>query len=152
MKILQRPRQLWRCLRQGQTYRNDGAFALHELVQKCLNLLILPRAKAPVAHKNRCRFYIFILSSKRRLPRRTRPDLVVVRPRLDGHFDQLLGDLTDGWLILAAVTQEYVKNFRLGVLSIHPEAILFGPSIVVPPAAIASRSVRTSSRRLLRRL
>ena len=44
MKILQRPRQLWHYRRQGQDYRNDGAFALHELVQKCLKLLILPRS------------------------------------------------------------------------------------------------------------
>lgn len=87
MKILQRPRQLWHYRRQGQDYRNDGAFALHELVQKCLNLLILPRSKGPVTHKHRGRFYILDLLSQRRLPRHTRPDLVFVQPRFDAYFD-----------------------------------------------------------------
>ena len=32
--------------------------------------------------------------------------------------------LTDGWLVLAVMTEKNIKDFRFGILSVHTEAIL----------------------------
>ena len=124
MKILKRPRQLRRCLGRSQDHRNDRTSPLHELVKKSLNLLALPGTEPTLAHKNRCRFYTFDLLSKRRLPGGSGSDFLFIQPRFDAFLDQLLRDLADGWLVLAIVAQEDIKDFRFGVLSVHTEAIL----------------------------
>ena len=68
----------------------------------------------------------FYLLSKRRLPQGSRPDFLFIQPWLDILRGQLLRDLTDGWLVLAVVAQEDIKDFRFGALCVHTGAILWG--------------------------
>ncbi len=124
MDVFQRPWQLRRCFGRSQDCRNDRTFPLHELVEKGLNLLVLPGANTAIAHKNRCRFYAFYLLSKRRLPGGSGLNLFFIQPRFDAFADQRPTDLTNGWLVLAIVAQKHIKDFRFGVLSVHTEAIL----------------------------
>jgi hypothetical protein len=42
--------------------------------------------------------------------------LLYVKPRLDALLDQLLSDLADGWLVLAIVAQEHIKDFSVGAV------------------------------------
>jgi hypothetical protein len=44
-------------------------------------------------------------------------------------LDQHLSDLTDGGLVLAVMTEENIEDLRFGVLSVHPEAILWKTSV-----------------------
>jgi hypothetical protein len=41
-------------------------------------------------------------------------------------LDQHLCDLTDGWLVLAVMTEKNIKDFRFGILSVHTEAFYRG--------------------------
>lgn len=116
MAILQGPGQLRHCIGRTQDGRNNGTFPLHELAEKRLNLLVLPGADTPVTDKNRCRLYAVDLLSEFRLPRGTGRDLLYVKPRLDALLDQLLSDLADGWLVLAIVAQEHIKDFSVGAV------------------------------------
>jgi hypothetical protein len=84
--------------------------------------VILPRSETPIAHKDRCRFYTFDLPSQRRLPRTSRHDFVFIEPWFDAFLDQLLRYLANGWLVLAVVTQEDIKDLGLGVLHVHANA------------------------------
>jgi hypothetical protein len=62
----------------------------------------------------------------RRLPEGSRSDFPFIQPWLDTFLDQLLTDSANGWLVLAVVAQEDIKDFRFGHLCAHPEAILYG--------------------------
>src|SRR3954451_11036636 len=46
VEILKCPRQFRGCFGGRQNHRNDGTLAVHELAEKCLNLLVLPRTEA----------------------------------------------------------------------------------------------------------
>ena len=61
-----------------------------------------------------------------RLPRATGWDLLYVKPWLDAFLDQLLRDLANGWLVLAVVAQEDIKDLGLGVLPVHANTVLYG--------------------------
>jgi hypothetical protein len=124
MKIRQRPRQLRRGFSGGQDHRNDGTLPHHELAENRLNLLILPGAKATFPHKHRGGFDPFDLLAKRRLPRSSRPDLLLIQPGPDVVLGQLPRDLANGGLVLAVVAQEDIKDFHFGVLCVHTKAIL----------------------------
>jgi len=78
----------------------------------------------PLSYKDRCRFYTFYLFTNRRLPRSSKWDFPFIQPWLNAFLDQLLRDLADGRLVVTVVAQEYIKDFRFGVLSVHTEAIL----------------------------
>src|SRR6266404_5259556 len=82
MKILQLPRKFQRCFDGIQDHWNDRTSPPHELVEKSLNFLILPRAETTLAYKYRCRAYTFNLLAKCRLPRSPRPDLFFIQPWL----------------------------------------------------------------------
>ena len=68
--------------------------------------------------------YTFYLFTNRRLPRSSKWDFPFIQPWLNAFLDQLLRDLADGRLVVTVVAQEYIKDFRFGVLSVHTEAIL----------------------------
>ena len=124
MPVLQRPRQLRGCTNRTQDGRNYGTFPLHELAEKRLNLLVLPGANATISDENRCRLYAVDLLSKRRLPGSPGLNLLFIQPRFDAFADQPPTDLADGWLVLAVVAHEHIKDFRFGIMCVHKEAIL----------------------------
>jgi len=49
----------WELASSGQEDRNNGAIAAGEIIQHRLDLNILPRANATLAHEHRCRFASF---------------------------------------------------------------------------------------------
>ena len=104
--------------------------------------MILPRAETPIAHKDRCRFYTFDLLSERRLPRTSRHDFVFIEPWFDAFLDQLLRDLANGWLVLAVVAQEDIKDLGLGVLPVHAIAV-FNANPVLYVRNIISKAIPT---------
>jgi hypothetical protein len=83
MKVREHPRQVWRGFGRRQDYRNNRVSSFYKLVEESLTFLILPRAKASIAHENRCRIYAFNLVSECRLPRGSGPYLIYIQPRLN---------------------------------------------------------------------
>ena len=57
---------------------------------------------------------------------------------------QLLRDLANGWLVLAVVAQEYIKDFRFGVFCVHRESILSGEISVEDKPTSLTASIEPS--------
>jgi hypothetical protein len=124
MKTLKGPRHDNRLGIRREYHRNNGASSFIGLVEKSNDLPGLPPTDPMRTKKNTRCFYRLNLLSDDAVPEIRRSYIGFIQEGLYVFLGQLLRDLTDGWLVLAVVAQEDIKDFRFGVLSVHTEAIV----------------------------
>src|SRR5271165_7015025 len=119
MQTQKPPRQDYIDRSRFQDDGNDGASSPIELVEKSYNLPALPWTDAVLTDENSRRFYCFNLLADGGVPKASGSNIRFIQPRFDFFLGKFLRNIADGWLILAIVTQEYIKDYRFGVLCIH---------------------------------
>src|SRR6516225_743564 len=106
-----------------QNHWNDAASSPIEPIEKSYDFPALPRTDTVLTNKSSRRFYCFNLLSDGGVPENPALNIGFIQPWLDAFLDQLLRYFADGWLVLAVVAQEDIKDFSFGVLLAHQRTI-----------------------------